>query len=120
LSARFRVFSQKKKEEESKKKKKKQIVVGGGSGDLGCTKLEEEGKERKGFVRKDLNETKQIYGFSSSRHKNNRWILFVELRFLFKTTEERRGRETRRRDFRKRRLKEEKRRRRRRRRVEGL
>jgi hypothetical protein len=79
-------------------------------------------KERKERgLRKNLNEAKQIYGFSSSRHKNNRWILFVELRFLFKTTEERRGRETRRRDFRKRRLKEEKRRRRRRRRrVEGL
>jgi hypothetical protein len=27
-------------------------VVGGGSGDLGCTKLEEEGKERKGFEEK--------------------------------------------------------------------
>ncbi len=59
--------------------------------------------------RKDLNETKQICGFSSSRHKNNRWILFDELRFLFKTSEERRGRETRRRDLRKRRLKEKRR-----------
>jgi hypothetical protein len=95
-------------------------VVGGGSGDWVVLNSKKKGRKERG-LRKGLNETKQIYGFSSSRHKNNRWILFVELRFLFKTTEERRGRETRRRDFRKRRLKEERRRRRRRRRrVEGL
>lgn len=85
---------------------------------IGLYSSKKKGRKERG-LRKDLNETKQIYGFSSSRHKNKHWILFVELRFLFKTTEERRGRETRRRDLRKRTLKEE-RRRRRRRRVEAL
>jgi hypothetical protein len=86
---------------------------------IGLYSSKKKGRKERG-LRKDLNETKRIYGFSSSRHKNNRWILFDKLRFLFETTEERRGRETRRRDLRKRRLKEERRRRRRRRRVEGL